>query len=113
MPKTEIIPQRTDRFGEAEHPKAAAAFHAREFLEPEARLAANIIERWAMVAGCPSGEDSSGRQKIELLAPREVVSRACTIASLALEEFRARGWTQEIPSIDELEDAVKDKENGN
>ena len=45
---------------------------------PIAKLAAEFCLRWGMVAGVPDGEDSSGRQKLRLATPDELIDRAVT-----------------------------------
>jgi len=62
-----------------------------------ARLAIDLLERWGLVASRTDGEDSAGRQQIELMAPAEIVGRACNIADLAISEMEARGWLLEVP----------------
>ena len=73
--------------------------------EPDNRaaLAFAFIERWGMVAGVPDGEDSAGRAKVRLAAPREVVERAFECAGLAWERAEEAGWMLSMPSIEEIE----------
>lgn len=63
----------------------------------EARLAATLIEKWGLVAAAPDGESSDGRQKLRDLSPSEIVDKACNTASLAVAEFRKRGWIIKFP----------------
>jgi hypothetical protein len=52
-------------------------------------FAREFISRWGMVAAVPDGEDSSGRAKVRLSTPEELVVRAFETAELfhkALEE---------------------------
>ncbi len=79
--------------------------HDTEHPGMEARLALVLIERWGMVAGEPDGEDSTGRAKLKLSTPEQVIDRACSTAALALEAFRARGWMVDGPDIAELHKA--------
>lgn len=79
--------------------KEAVIFQT-EAPEWEARLACQLIERWGMVMAKPDGEDSAGRQKLAPLSPREIVEHACDVASLAVAEFRLRGWVTEVPVPD-------------
>ena len=67
-------------------------------LDAEARLAAQMIERWGMSAAIEDGEDSSGRSKLRLLSPHELVTRACDTAKYAMEEFNKRGWILDLPT---------------
>lgn len=85
--------------------------HSRRAPTEEARLAMAILEKWAMVQGEPDGEDSAGRSKLGLMPVKKVVSRACDIAGTAMDEFRKRGWLVGIPSLDELEDEIKERED--
>ncbi len=62
-----------------------------------ALMANSFIERWAMVAAKPDGEDSAGRQRLTLLSVPEVVERACSMAETALAEFEKRGWMLTVP----------------
>jgi hypothetical protein len=63
-----------------------------------AELATHFIERWGMVAGQPDGEDSSGRSKIRLATPKEMVDRAMETAELLLDTIEKKGWVIEIPA---------------
>lgn len=69
-----------------------------------ARLASILIEKWGMVLCVPDGEDSSGRAKMRLSTPEEVVSRACESADKAVDAFYLRGWVDKVPSLKELEE---------
>ncbi len=62
-----------------------------------AQLAANIAERWALVAAMPDGEDSAGRQKLRLPATEELVARSCDLAAGLWQEFEKRGWIMDLP----------------
>jgi len=75
--------------------------HENELLELEARVAIEFVTKWGMVAGMPDGEDSSGRAKLRLSTPEEVVERACVISELLFAEIRKRkDWVVDIPSIE-------------
>lgn len=63
----------------------------------EASIAVEMLQRWGMVAGIEDGEDSQGRQKVHLLTPEELVTRACETAALAIQEFERRGWAITLP----------------
>ena len=43
-----------------------------------------------------------GHQFTRAMTPKEIVDRAVEIAALAFVAFEARGWTTEVPSIDEI-----------
>lgn len=83
--------------------------HDNETINAEARLAVQFIERWAMVAGIPDGEDSAGRAKCRLMEPNEIVSRACETAEVLMQAFRERGWTILLPTMAEAEAEVAKK----
>ena len=77
--------------------------------DPRARMAIDLIDKWGMVAATSDGEDSAGRAKLRLLAPDEMVQRACDTAALAMEAFRARGWMVDNLSLTDLNAAPDDK----
>lgn len=69
--------------------------------QPPARLAAEFISRWGMVAAVPDGEDSAGRSKLRLATPEEIVTRGCETAAALWEEFQKRGWLLDFPAPSE------------
>lgn len=71
----------------------------------EARMAIAFVERWAMVAAEPDGEDSSGRQKLRRMTPDEIVNHACQTATLLWAQFERFGWLTDIPSPEEAKKA--------
>lgn len=81
--------------------------HETSVLEKEAEFAAALIERWGMVSAKPDGEDSTGRAKLMLLSPEEVVERACSTTELAFKAFEKRKWIKEVMSVKECEAAAK------
>lgn len=68
-----------------------------EMEEPRARLASELMRHLAIVAVVPDGEDNSGRQKVRLMTPAEIVDRATEIADLAWNKYRSRGWILDVP----------------
>jgi hypothetical protein len=62
-----------------------------------AEIAQELVTRWGIIAARPDGEDSAGRAKLALLAPAEIVQRACDTAELLIAEFEKRGWFVELP----------------
>jgi hypothetical protein len=88
--------------------------HSDEHFGPEADMASKLVTHWGMVSARPDGEDSSGRAKLDLMSPEDVVRRACDTTALFFEEVRKRGWI--FPSISQedykkylgAEDAVDD-----
>ncbi len=71
----------------------------REHPELEARIAIEFVTKWGMVAALPDGEDSSGRQKLRMHRPAEMVDRAIECAGLLAEVLRKRGWMHITPSM--------------
>ena len=65
-----------------------------------ARMAENIVTRWAQVAAVPDGEDSSGRQKMRLPTAEELAVRACDIAEAVWLEFQKRDWLMALPLVE-------------
>jgi hypothetical protein len=77
-----------------------------EQFEQEAKIAVDMVMRWGMVASTCDGEDSSGRAKLELLTPAELVDRAVKTSKLLMNALRANGLIYKTPSIvDESEEA--------
>ena len=87
--------------------------HERQRPDMRARFALACIERWGMVAAVPDGEDSAGRSKMRRCGVDEVVQFACLSAEAAFNQFQKRGWLIDIPSLDEVRDALQDNENAN
>lgn len=67
-----------------------------------ADLTCDLIARWGMVAGLEDGEDSSGRAKLRLATPKEMVKRACDTAEMLIKEIEKRDWYLELPSPQDL-----------
>lgn len=61
-----------------------------------ARLSEILAKNLAMVVCQPDGEDSAGREKYALMAPKDVARRACDIAGELIYEWEERGWMVEI-----------------
>jgi len=61
-------------------------------------LAVEMVNRWGMVAGMPDGEDSSGRARLRLATPEELVDRAVEVSNLLnllFDRLEAEGMTGE------------------
>lgn len=86
--------------------------HQLEHPNPEARFALAIMERWAMVQGKDSGEDSAGRAKIDLMPVENVIERALEIADGAYKAIRAKDWMIAVPTLDELQAEIEARQNG-
>lgn len=76
-----------------------------DHLEFEARLALAMIEHWGQVAGMPDGETASGRPKLRLATPEELVERAFTCARIGMERARAEGLIHNGPTLADIEKA--------
>lgn len=70
----------------------------RYVLNDRAVFAQAMIERWGCVSCEYDGEDSSGRQKMRIQTPEELVTRACAIAELCTAEFKRRQWALDLPA---------------
>jgi len=84
--------------------------HETEQLEQTAKLAFDLVGRWGPVAATPDGEDSSGRAKLRLQTPEELVQRAFGCAELAMAYARTHGHVAIMPDIEE---AYKASNGGN
>src|SRR5688572_16352986 len=69
---------------------------------PDEVAAFELIERWGLVAAMPDGEDSSGRAKLRLPTPDELVARAFAIAETAWATAHAKGRIVTIPDLNEI-----------
>lgn len=67
-----------------------------------ARIAIEMVTKWGTVAAQDAGEDSSGRAKMELMPPHQLVARAMTTADLLMNAIEASGWMIKVPHPDEL-----------
>lgn len=107
-----VYAARAGRFSEGGLPVHIVMHSSRSYGD-EAKFAMACVERWGMVAGMPDGEDSSGRAKLRLATPDELVNRACDLAARLSDEFSQRGWIGAVPSIEDLHEALKDVEDRN
>lgn len=83
--------------------------HETEAPNFEARLAINLVERWGMVSGTPDGEDTSGRAKLRLMTPAEVVERAITASELLASALREKKWMTPVPAWEEAQQLAKNQ----
>lgn len=67
----------------------------------EAHLAIQFAEKFGLIVGKDSREDSAGRSITDCMPVSEVVQRACDLASGLLSELESRGWIEPIPPFDE------------
>lgn len=68
----------------------------------EAGCALHFVEKWGAISAVPDGEDSSGRQKLRLQTPAELVERATETAALLYSKLRELGWMTEFKPEDVL-----------
>lgn len=94
---------RRERYGDT-----TVAIFQKETVDQEGAFAFALIERWGMVAAKGDGEDSSGRAKLALMTPQELVERAFETVRLAWQEARKRGLMVDCPDLNEL-NAERDK----
>ncbi|MGE0853311.1 MAG: hypothetical protein AB7O44_27490 [Hyphomicrobiaceae bacterium] len=76
----------------------------------EGEMALRLIDRWGLVCAQADGEDSAGRQKARRATPQEVVAMACETAAEAMAEFKRRDWLIAVPSPEEADRMLSDKE---
>ena len=60
-------------------------------------IACVLVERWGTVAAEPDGEDSTGRAKMKLQTPQDLVNRAITTAEILVEGLQQRGHMLRLP----------------
>ena len=84
--------------------------HETEELSIEAKFTWDLVKQLGIVACVFDGEDTSGRQKLRLLEPSEVVDRATEIARLTFDSFRSKGWVTNLPDVSEIWPDVEDKD---
>ena len=89
---------RWDKYGDG------IVIHETEILESEAVFAAEIITRWGAVASAPDGEDSSGRSKLRLMTPEELVARSFETAGLFMKHARENNLVHNPGNIDDFFD---------
>lgn len=87
--------------------------HETELPTFEARVALAFMQKWALVAAEPDGEDTAGRTKLRRLTADEVAQFSCDAAQKAMDQFRARGWIKDIPTAQECIDRFKGDAKGN
>lgn len=89
--------------------KVELVHHARLLFDDRAGMARELVGRWGMVAGADGGEDSTGRAKLRLMTPAEVVARAVETASIFADEIERLGWFVSLPSYADLDADDPDK----
>jgi hypothetical protein len=68
----------------------------------EAQFAMALVERFGLVAGAPDGEDSTGRQKLQVLPVAEVVARAFDLSRATFDAAREAGWMVQVPDLNDI-----------
>lgn len=79
-----------------------------EMPNAEAQFAMALVERFGLIAAEPDGEDSSGRQKGQVMPVAAVVARAFDLAQASFDAARERGWMVTLPDLNEI-NAESDK----
>ena len=114
-----IRPRRTvkNEFYEIEtfskYNQLTSSLHARYIPDDRILFAKDIVARFALISAKPNGEDSAGRAKAIREDPKALVTFACDVAASAYEEFKARGWLVEMPSVDEQHDMGRENSDRN
>lgn len=67
------------------------------FGRPEAQAVIALLEQWGMVAATPDGEDSTGRARLRLSTPEEMVDRAIETVRLAFLKMDELDWFVRVP----------------
>lgn len=75
----------------------------------EARLAISLVEKWGMVSGIEDGEDRSGRAKLRLMTPAEVIERAMSTSELLAAAIRDKKWMTALPTYEDGERIAKEQ----
>ena len=109
---TEIYPYRAESYGSDAPNAPRLMVHELERPTAEARFAMELMTRQSIHQIATDGEDTAGRQKVSILGPVGTARRACDIADAAFVEFRAREWLDPVPTLAELADQIKNRENG-
>lgn len=73
-----------------------------EYPDWVARMATTMVEKWGMVTAESDGEDTSGRAKLRLSTPDELVTRAVDTAEKLIAALRERGHVVRTPSYEEV-----------
>jgi hypothetical protein len=83
--------------------------HFREAADQTAAYAFDLIRTNGILMATPDGEDATGRAKLNVMPPRELVARAFDIAELAFAEARERGHMIEVPTWETIETTITAK----
>lgn len=103
--RMEILPVKHGKFGQ-QTTYNSVVVHTLEAVTSEGQFMMTIIEKHAMVAGKPDGEDTSGRQKLALTPIEELVDRSAKLARKTFDRMREEGWMVEIPDQNKLGEMI-------
>lgn len=78
-------------------------FHNTEVLTPQAEFVRELITRWGMVQAIDDGEDSSGRHKLKLMPPADVVNRAIEVSNIMYKALAESNLLIQLPSMAEMQ----------
>lgn len=87
------------------HDRAEIIIHRNVVPTNQAETALELARHLSIVAADVDGEDTAGRQKLRLLTPAQVASRAAQIAEALWAEFEQRDWLLALPGVAELREA--------
>ncbi len=90
--------------------RATIATHERYKMTPKGTLAVDIARSLSLGA-IPDGETSTGEQRHRLLTPKEIVDKAMTVSELIYAAIESKGWVQEVPSLEEMENFAGEEES--
>ena len=83
--------------------------YRRKALDLTGELAYRLLERFAVVAAQPAGEDTAGRQALRLMPPEEIVQRSFQIARAFMAEADRMGNFIALPDLEEMVEEDKAK----
>ena len=89
-----------DRYGSQ---PAGVACHRRAVTNVRGAFALKLMEHFSLVAAKEAGEDSSGRAKVRLANPEEIVRHCCEVSDLAFSELESREWYVPFPEYKVVE----------
>ena len=84
--------------------------HRLDTPDTRGELAMKILDHFALISAQEDGEDQAGRQKLKLLSPVEVATRACDLAEAFFSEIERRGWLLKLPSYEEVQSTAREAE---
>lgn len=97
--------------GKDDYNRPAVRVHWRQMPNRRADFAMRMMEKFGLLLADAAGEDSAGRQKGRRLSPKECAELAVETSDHLFNEMETRGWFTELPSLDEIEDIIEEREN--